>query len=63
MIVPANCTDRLQPLDLSINRAAKESHHENVRVVRLADLQLAQGKVEKKPIDLPVSKVKPLGAK
>lgn len=23
-IVPANCTDRLQPLDLSVNRAAKE---------------------------------------
>jgi len=24
VIVPANCTDRLQPLDLSVNKAAKE---------------------------------------
>ena len=23
-ILPANCTDRLQPLDLSVNKAAKE---------------------------------------
>ena len=23
-VVPANCTDRLQPLDLSVNKAAKE---------------------------------------
>ena len=24
LIVPANCTDRLQPLDISINKTAKE---------------------------------------
>jgi len=24
VIVPANCTDHLQPLDLSVNKAAKE---------------------------------------
>ena len=24
IIIPANCTDRLQPLDLSVNKAAKD---------------------------------------
>ena len=26
-IVPANCTDRLQPLDVSVNKVAKEFLH------------------------------------
>jgi len=24
ILIPANCTDRLQPLDISVNKAAKE---------------------------------------
>ena len=32
VIVPANCTDRLQPLDLSVNKAAKISCEINFRI-------------------------------
>lgn len=61
-IVPANCTDRLQPLDVSVNKPAKEflrrkfQHWYSEEVRR----QIESGKPVK--VDLAMSIVKPLGA-
>ena len=52
-IIPANCTDRLQPLDLSINKAAKQficGKFQEWYTMQIFNQH--QGKVEKKPIDL-----------
>ena len=31
ILIPANCTDRLQPLDLSVNKSAKDFFNENFK--------------------------------
>ena len=61
--VPANCTDRLQPLELSINKPLK-SHMKNsfqqwyaMQVMR----SLEEGKSDVQPVDLWLSVLKPLG--
>ena len=63
VIVPLNCTDRLQPLDISVNWAAKrflKTKFEN----QYANQIVAQkeGK-EIQPVDMRVSIVKPISAK
>ena len=64
VLVPPNCTDRLQPLDLSVNKAAKEflrrQFHEWYAKQICSHLQ---GKTTDPPTDLRLSIVKPLGAK
>ena len=57
VLVPPNCTDRLQPLDLSVNRSAKEFLRNEFQgwYAQQVCAQL-QGKIDK-------SIVKPLGAK
>jgi len=53
VIIPANCTDRLQPLDLSINKAAKQFLHGKFQEwYGMQIFNQRQGKVEKKPVDL-----------
>ena len=64
VIVPPNCTDRLQPLDVSVNRAAKQflrSKFENW----YADSIVAQKNLGKdiEPVDMKLSVVKPIAAK
>ena len=64
VIVPPNCTDRLQPLDVSVNRAAKQflrTKFENWytdQIVAQKDL----GK-EIEPVDMRLTIVKPISAK
>ena len=63
-LVPANCTDRLQPLDLSVNKAAKEYLREEFQTWYAKQIsQQVQGDSEKKPVDLRLTAVKSLGAK
>lgn len=64
VLVPPNCTDRLQPLDLSVNRSAKEFLRNEFQewYAQQVCTQL-QSKVDKQPVDLRLSVVKPLGAK
>ena len=65
-IVPANCTDRLQPLDVSVNKAAKEYLRRQFQewYSEQVCLQLQKdGDATVEPVDLRMGIVKPLGAK
>ena len=63
ILIPPNCTNRLQPLDLSVNKAAKEflcgKFHE--WYAKQVCLQLEQN-AKYSSVDLRLSIVKPLGA-
>ena len=64
IIVPPNCTDWLQPLDVSVNQAAKQflqSKFENW----YADNIVAQKNIDKdiEPVEMKPSVVKPFAAK
>ena len=63
VLLPANCTDRLQPLDLSINKAAKDFLHLQFQewYVKEIHLQLHRT-IEVTPIDLKLSVIKSLSA-
>ena len=64
VIIPSNCTDRLKPLDLSTNKAAKELLHGKFQEwYAMQIFNRHQGKVDKKPVDHRLSKVKPLGTR
>jgi len=63
-IVPANCTVRLQPLDLSVNKAAKKFLRREFKSWcsdQICD-QLCKGIKPAKSVDLRLSIGKPLGA-
>ena len=64
VIVPANCTDRLQPLDLSVNKAAKEFLRKQFTEWYSNQVcqQLRRGIKPAKAIDLRLSNMKLLGA-
>lgn len=62
--VPANCTDRLQPMDLSINKPFKNQVKTSFQLwysgqVRMQLMQLG----EHRPVDLRLSVIKSMGAK
>ena len=63
--VPPNCTDRLQPMDLSINKAAKEFIRKQFSDWYATEVnkQLEEGKQDISPVDLRMSIMKPLGAR
>ena len=63
-LVPANCTDRLQPLDLSINKAVKEFLRTQFKewYAQVLCSQSNEGK-ETEGVNLKLSVVKPLSAK
>ena len=65
VIIPTNCTDRSQPLDLRINKAAKEflrTQFSNWYADQICN-QLRQGVKPVKSVDLRLSIIKPLGAR
>ena len=63
-MIPANCTDRLQPLDVSVNRSVKEFLHQKFHswYAESVSTQL-NGTKAKEPVNLRLSVIKPLGAK
>ena len=63
VLIPPNCTDRLQPLDLSVNKSAKSFLRNEFQTwyAKQVCSQL-QGQSENKPVDLRLSIVKPLAA-
>ena len=62
VIIPANCTDRLQSLDLSVNKAVKTLLRKKFQDSYAKEVftQVEEGRVEM--VDLHLSTVKPLGA-
>ena len=64
ILIPANCTDRLQPLDISVNKAVKDFLRSKFLewFAKLLKCQLS-GETAKAPVDLWLSVVKPEGAK
>ena len=65
VIVPPNCTDRLQPLDVSINKPAKEFLQAKFQAWYANKIQdqIKQGLTTCQPIDLNLSIMKPIGAR
>ena len=64
VLVPANCTDRLQPLDLSVNRSVKAFLRNQFQTWYAKEVcSQLQGRTESKHLDLKLSAVKPLIAK
>ena len=69
LIVPANCTNRLQPLDISVNKAAKEflqRQFQDWYTTKICS-QVHQCEMQDsstiQPVDLSLAVVKPLGAR
>jgi len=63
VLIPPNCTNRLQPLNLGVNKVAKEflkrKFHEWYAKQVCTHIQ---GKTKELPTDLHLSTIKPLGA-
>jgi len=64
VLIPPNCTDRLQPLDLGVNKSAQEFLHNEFQewYAQQVCAQL-QEKADKQAVELCLSVVKPLWAK
>ena len=64
VVVPANCTDRLQPLDVSVNKPVKEFLCKQFHGWYAEQIckQLHTKESQFVPVDLKLSTMKPLGA-
>ena len=68
VMVPANCTDRLQPMDISVNKPAKNflrGQFQDWYATQICQQLKVEGEVQTQavqPVDLRLSIMKPLGA-
>ena len=63
VMVPANCTDRLQPLEISVNKPAKSFLRQQFHKWYAEQIyQHLHDKTDVTPVDLRLNVVKPLGA-
>ena len=62
VVVPSHCTGRLQPLDVSVNKAVKDSLQRSFQEWYSTEVRKQLDKGIPQPVDLSMSVVKPLGA-
>ena len=63
-VVPANCTDRLQPLDISMNKSVKEFLRRQFQTWYANQVKdMMEKEIENGIVDLKMSVMKPLGAR
>lgn len=63
VMIPANCTDRLQPLDISVNKAAKEFLRRQFHDWYAKQIcEHLKDDTPVRPVDLRLSVVEPIGA-
>ena len=65
VIIPPSCNDRLQPLNVSVNRAAKQFLQINLKTGMYADVVVVQKNIGKdiEPVDLKLFIVKSIAVK
>ena len=63
VLIPPNCTDRLQPLDLVLTKQQKSSCKKIPKLICNWSSPHLDGKLERKAIDLQLIVMKPLGVK
>ncbi len=64
-VVPGNCTDRLQPLDISVNKPAKDflrAKFQEWYSEKIRDSINSEKSEKEHVVDLKLSIVKPMGA-
>lgn len=63
--IPANCTDRLQPMDLSVNKAVKDFMRKKFMEWHSAEVmeKMKSGTGSETSINFKLSTMKPIGAK
>ena len=64
-LVPAHCTDRLQPIDIAVNKSVREflrAEFHNYWYSKQVCKQLEESKDDVQPVDLCLTIVKPLSA-
>ena len=62
VLIAPNCTDRLQPLDLSVNKAAKDFLHKKFREWYARQVCVQLDGAQNESVDLRLSILKSLGA-
>ena len=63
VVIPANCTDRLQPLDVSVNKPVKEYLRKQFHTWYGEQIcEQLNNESQHVPVDLKLSTMKPLGA-
>lgn len=62
VLIPANCTDRLQPMDLSVNKAAKDFLRSQFRDWYAHEVSSNLEEEDSSIVDLKLSRIKPLHA-
>lgn len=64
--IPPNCTDLLQPMDLSVNKSAKsflKNEFESWYAAQVCDQLSGTADINEVKVDLSLNRMKPLGAK